>query len=962
MTPEHWQKVKELLHATMQQQSSQRSKYLDSACPNDPSLRDEVESLLCADEKVRTSFLEVPPLEHISLAQGTQLGPYVIICPIGAGGMGEVYRARDPRLSRDVAIKVLPAILPSNSERLRRFEREACAAAALNHPAILAVYDVNINEQTTPYIVCELLEGESLRERLYRGLMPFRKVVEYALQVANGLAAAHAKGIVHRDLKPENLFVTKDDRIKILDFGLAKLVQPETEREAAVSTIGLKTEAGAVMGTLGYMSPEQLCGQVVDHRSDIFSLGAILYEMLSGERAFEGKTRAETITAIRSHDPPDLTAKIPAISPGCNRLVHHCLEKNPDHRFHSARDLAFALEAISDTGAPGAITGTSAVPTEWLQKKRLLLNLSLAGLLLLGMALAIWYYRAERPAPAPSQWMQLTNFPDSVTEPALSPDGRVLAFVRTRGDFPPRGNIYIKMLPQGEPVQLTRDENMKMSLAFCPDGSRISYSVAPSWDTWVVPVLGGESRLLLPNASGLTWIDAQHILFSEEKRGVHMAVVTANESRAGQRDVYVPAHETGMAHNSYLSPDRKWVLVTEMGPWKGYGWMPCRLVPFDGSSPGHPVGPDASCVSAAWSVDGKWMFFSSNAGGFGGALHIWRQKFPDGKPEQLTSGPTTEQGIAVSPDGRSLITSVGVQSSTVSAHDKSGDRQMVFEGSANLPTYQAPSRAVFSPDGSKLYFFGQNEPTHPQELWMGNVKTGQTERVLPGTEIASSFDISPDGKQVAFDSPDENGEPHVWIATLDHRTPPRRFASSSLEFHPLFGPSGDLYFEVKEGDRIYVYARSLDGSNRRKALLDPIVRLATISPDGQWLLAEAPLSGEVRTRGVVAFNLHDGSSRRICHNLCFVRWTYDGKFLCVSLPHGDGKALSSPVRKSFLIPLRRGHYFPPLPAAGIQSETDLAHLPGVRIINEWLRPGPDISIYAFDQSTEQRNLYRVPLP
>src|SRR6516225_4436424 len=238
----------------------------------------------------------------MTMAPGTRLGPYEIIAPLGAGGMGKVYRARDTRLGREVAVKVLPSDFSADGDRLHRFEQEACAAGALNHPNILSIYDVGTHDDT-PYVVSELLEGDTLRQRLGGATLAPRRVIDYALQIASGLAAAHDKGIVHRDLKPENLFVTKDDRLKILDFGLAKLVQPETEREAAVSTIGLKTEAGAVMGTLGYMSPEQLCGQVVDHRSDIFSLCAILYEMLSGERAFEGKTRAETITAIRSHDP-----------------------------------------------------------------------------------------------------------------------------------------------------------------------------------------------------------------------------------------------------------------------------------------------------------------------------------------------------------------------------------------------------------------------------------------------------------------------------------------------------------------------------------------------------------------------------------------------------------------------------------------------------------------------------------
>src|ERR1700687_1827926 len=290
----------------------------------------------------------------MALPSGTNIGPYEILSPLGAGGMGEVYRAKDSRLGRDVALKILPESFSRDADRLRRFEQEARAVAALNHPNILAIHDIG-EQGGSPFLVSELLEGESLRAVLDRGALPQRKAIDWARQIAHGLAAAHEKGIVHRDLKPENIFVTKDGRVKILDFGLAKLTHQEEGGQATnVPTASAGTEPGVVLGTLAYMSPEQVKGKHADSRSDIFSFGAILYEMLSGQRAFHGDSAAETMSAILREDPPDLSVTNQSISPGLERIVRHCIEKNPEQRFHSAHDVAFALEALSGLAASGA--------------------------------------------------------------------------------------------------------------------------------------------------------------------------------------------------------------------------------------------------------------------------------------------------------------------------------------------------------------------------------------------------------------------------------------------------------------------------------------------------------------------------------------------------------------------------------------------------------------------------------
>src|SRR5229473_5204323 len=290
----------------------------------------------------------------MTLSAGTRLGPYEILSPLGAGGMGKVYRARDKKLDRDVAIKVLPESVAADAGTLARFEREAKAVAALSHPNILAIFDFGTHEGIA-YAVMELLEGETLLGKLGAGPIPQKQAVDYALQIARGLSAAHEKGIVHRDLKPDNLFVSKDAHLKILDFGLAKRIEAIAPgEETSAPTSSGHTQPGTVMGTVGYMSPEQVRGQAVDHRSDIFSFGAILYEMLCGLRAFHGESAADTMSAILKEDPPDLSDTNQNISPALERLVNHCLEKNPEERFHSARDLGFALEALSGSSATSA--------------------------------------------------------------------------------------------------------------------------------------------------------------------------------------------------------------------------------------------------------------------------------------------------------------------------------------------------------------------------------------------------------------------------------------------------------------------------------------------------------------------------------------------------------------------------------------------------------------------------------
>jgi len=442
----------------------------------------------------------------MTLSAGTKLGPYEILAPIGAGGMGEVYRARDPRLGREVAIKVLPATFSQDPDRLKRFEAEARAAGVLNHPGITAVHDFGTAADQSPYIVTELLEGETLRSRLGAGAIAPRKAIDYAVQIAKGLAAAHEKGIVHRDLKPENLFLTNDGRVKILDFGLAKL-KPETGQDGKtdMKTVSGGTEPGVVLGTMGYMSPEQVRGKVADKRTDLFAFGAILYEMLSGQRAFRGETAADTITAILTKEPADLSQTQKEIHPGLDRIVRHCLEKNPEERFESARDVAFDLEALSGVSAPSsAITGARA-----LAAPRARLPWALLGLAaVVGALLGLFAGRRTASSTQPT-FQRLTFQRGNVLDARFGPDGQTVYYSAAWEGVTPRVFSLRPGSPESAALTLPPAALLGLSssgeLAIQLDPRPASTGFGYAGTLARVPLTGGSPKEILQDVTYADW-------------------------------------------------------------------------------------------------------------------------------------------------------------------------------------------------------------------------------------------------------------------------------------------------------------------------------------------------------------------------------------------------------------------------------------------------------------------------
>jgi eukaryotic-like serine/threonine-protein kinase len=563
-----------------------------------------------------------------------------------------------------------------------------------------------------------------------------------------------------------------------------------------------------------------------------------------------------------------------------------------------------------------------------------------------GMAL----YRSRHRPPEVS-YTQLTDFTDSAVAPALSPDGRMVAFIRGGDPFLTSDEIYVKMLPNGEARRVTDDSRLKYGLAFSPDGSEIAYTVLePSgFATYEVSALGGEPQLLLRNAAGLVWLDEHQLLFSEVRGGgVHMGVVTATVTRTGVRDIYFPAHERGMAHYTVPSPDRHWALVVEMNG--DGGWARCRLVSLDRQQSGRLIGPDGACISAGWSPDGSWMYFNAWVQGHS---YLWRQHFPEGSLEQLTFGPAEEEGIAVEPRGRALITSVGVHESAIWIHDPSGERPLSSEGEV----LDYPSPPSFSADGHFLYYLLRRAEGAGAELWRTVVDSGQSEEVFPGISMIA-YDLSPDGKQVVYATEAPGGTPQLWLAPVDRSLPAVKVGGSGASL-PHFGVQGQILFQQTEGNTNYLERMNADGSHRSKVFPFPIVDFEGISPGRRWAIAPVPRTPTDILPAVMAIPLDGGAPQRLCAAYCRLRWSTDGSFLFISV---EAASRTGPGR-TLAIPLGPGESLQDLPAGGIAPLADPSVVRGAQSVGRGeLVPGKDPEHYAWINTSVHRNLYRISLP
>ena len=571
-----------------------------------------------------------------------------------------------------------------------------------------------------------------------------------------------------------------------------------------------------------------------------------------------------------------------------------------------------------------------------------ILRTALVGLAVIGLLSAGFLWRSSGSSVDPLDYVPLTDVADSATAPALSPDGRLLAFIRNGQAFLSRGQIWLKRLPDGEPIQLTHESGPIFAPTFTSDGTRVAYSVVTadtstfSWDTFTVPITGGEPELLLPNASGLSYIGPHEVMYSEfHGVGVHLALATSLEDRAQHREIYLPAHERGMAHFSYLSPDRRSVLLVEMG---GDGdFDQCRLLPFDGSNSGSPVGPDGACVSAAWSADGRWMYFSAQTAK---GMHIWRQRYPDGTPQQITSFPGDEESVIAASDGTSLLASVGLEQTELWIHDARGERRLTSEGVVRNPWLSA--------DGRRIYYIAERRTggNREDELRRVDVDTGRSTMLLNGFNVRS-FDVSNDEHWAAFAR--TNGvSSEIWIAPLDRSSAPRKLLAGADQVH--FDRDNRIYFRRIDGRVNYLERTDLDGTAPTRLSEDPILILYAVAPDGRFAVV-ARVVGE--TGGNFLQPLSGGAPLLIDHGWWPARWSHDGATLFIEVgltEHSErgGRTRAVPLGSDGL-PIEKLH---PQPADAIFVDRAVSTL----------AIGNDPSTYAFVSTKGSRNIYRIPLP
>jgi serine/threonine protein kinase/Tol biopolymer transport system component len=786
--------------------------------------------------------------------------------------MGEVYRARDPQLKRDVAIKVITGYTSHDADRLRRFEQEAWAAAALNHPNILSIYQMGTHEGM-PYLVTELLEGSTLREELLRGPLASRKAVDYAIQTTRGLAAAHERGIVHRDLKPENLFITKDGRIKILDFGLAKLVQPSQDPDSPAATLSEKTKPGIVLGTVGYMSPEQVRGNSTDHRTDLFAFGAIFYEMLTGQRAFRKPTSAETMSAILNEEPPPVTQIVPAVPPALQKIVNRCLEKSPERRFHSASDLAFALEALSESSS----STTSAVASATSQSKWRWIAAAALIVVVVG-ALIEWF--ARPPAvPVIESVNQLTDDGES-KEGGLATDGARIYV--NEGPFASLRIAQVSVSGGGTaplPTQLTSPEIAGIT----QDGSALLVLAGGGYNTaqplWMLSLPGGATRRLGEmDVTTANMFPDGRIVYT-----IGSSVYVAEKDGSNPRKLAeIPFLG---AVGASVSPDGGRIVFSSIIGFQQFG--PTYEMDADGSHlhevmKGGQNGLPSNICCARWTPDGTHLAF----GGFEhGRWDLWvlpdHRSFLHGPPQpvRLTNGPISYGAGTISRDGKQIF-AIGMKrrGELVRYDPKLHDFAPYLGGISALGI-------TFSRDGKWAAYVSY--PDHA--LWRSRADGSERLQLTFPPQVAIEPRISADGTRVAYHGPDNV----AYVISMNGGTP-RKLSDNGQA--PDWSPDGNLLAVTSTvsgkrlGEKGSTEARIIDLRSGNVSIVPKSQGKA-----GPWFVTQdVLLAASEDSSKFFLFDFKSGTWSDLAEDpSTFPAWTMspDGKYLYCTTAGNEPKAL-----------------------------------------------------------------------
>ena len=822
----------------------------------------------------------------MSFAPGDRIATFEILGSLGAGGMGEVYEARDPRLGRRVAIKVLPAVFASDPDRLARFEREAQAVAALSHPNILAIHDFG-RDGAIVYAVMELLEGVSLRDTLASGALPARKALDYAIQIVHGLASAHDTGIAHRDLKPDNLFITRDERVKILDFGLAKALDAAPV-SATIANTGA-TVAGTVLGTVGYMAPEQVRGLAIDHRADIFAFGAVLYEMLTGRRAFEGDTAADTISAILNTEPAELESVTGGVSPALERIVRRCIEKKPGLRFQSARDLAFALETLT-SGSRLSSIGVEALPPSRRHISAMIAPVATAAVAMAVGALAVWLW--GRPAPAGAQWGQFQQVTDAAGEegsPTLSPDGATVAYAtRANGTW----DIYAQRVGGRNATPIAADTDRdEANPAFSPDGNLIAFHEEDGdGGIFVVGATGEASRRLMDFGFHPAWSrDGGRLAFTTEliedpaSRQSDSALWVADLSGGAPRLV----EGTGDAAQASWSPSGERIAF-----WSNTGGQrDLYSIPASGGQRTSVLEDIALDWSPTWTPDG--LIFASDRGG---SMNLWQIAVDQasgratGTPAPVTAGVyATFEQPSLSTDGtrlafRSRIAAVNPVSIAFDPATAGAGTPVLLNNSNII---RVPSS--FSPDGRSIAYFNIGE--RQEDIFVGAADGSGLRRIMDDPARDRGPVWTPDGRSLVFYS-NRDGRWAIWRIGRDGGNLQKvaGIAGDDLT-SPILSPSGDRMVASSGSSGVHLVDLTASAPSVRPlengTLPGGVMYASSWSADGTKL-AGVVVSGGGQPLGIGVYDFASRAARLVSDDATYgAAWLSDSRRILYFTRTGD---------------------------------------------------------------------------
>ena len=807
------------------------------------------------------------------LSPGSQIGPYEIVSMLGAGGMGEVYRARDIRLGRTVALKVLPPDVAGDFNRRQRFEQEARAASALNHPNILSVFDTGTHDGLA-YIVSELIEGESLRDMLRGGGLPQSRVLDIGAQIADALAAAHAAAIVHRDLKPENVMFTRDGRAKVLDFGLAKQIPKPLPEDSDATRLLTRTSPGAVLGTAAYMSPEQVMAGEVDGRSDIFSLGLVLHECLTGQQTFRRTTPVEVMTAILREDPPELPE---TVAPALRQIVAHCLEKERERRFHSARDLAFALRTVSSTSTGSRGSGQASAVAAIAPKRRKWLWPAIAAVLaLLFTGMTLWHFlELEAVELAGYRFTPFANDHEPEGNAAWSPDGKSIAYLKTVDGIP---QLMVRALDTATPIALTKSKAPITHAFWAPDSTLIYYTArAGKGELWGVSPSGGRSaRIMEDLRAGAISPDGKTLAIwrAEENGGEVSSSVWISSPPGAAPRPYQPAPFAialdSAGNNLWFAPDGASILLVTAGVSPQI-W----LLPFP-ENRGTPRRLFAQMEfnwvpQASWMPDSRYAVLSFSTGGAQASL--WLADLKKEKLRRLTASSGAEEHPSLSPDGRRVVFTSAVDDfDLIELPLDGGQPRTLLANSRNM---YSPS---WSPEGDQFLYATDRGGT--SEIWVHNVKAALDRPLVtsrdfpPGTISLSHPVFSPDGSRFAFVRTAAGEPATIWVEPAVGGAP-IRLASEYL-VSPTWSPDGNSIAGLMHRERPWQPAIVGVGANMTPHVIagaPTCLMPIEWSPNGDLLACEA-------RDGIQLFS-PDGKVRRKLErlNTSAIAFSRDGKTL-----------------------------------------------------------------------------------